>query len=101
MGLEIVFASAAEGAQGTLVAFQACVDNHVSLPVALSFDDQSTHRTLERFATILRRALERSTGHHYDVERTFEGCQKPLIAFIAHGTICIFFSEIHLLLKER
>lgn len=39
------------------MAFQACVDDHVSLPVALAFDDQSTHRTLERFATILGRAL--------------------------------------------
>lgn len=57
MGLEIVFASTAEGTQGTLVAFQACVDDHVSLPVALAFDDQSTHRTLEWFAPILGRAL--------------------------------------------
>lgn len=57
MGLKIVFASTAKGTQGTLVAFQACVDDHVSLPVALAFDDQSTHRTLEWFATILRRAL--------------------------------------------
>lgn len=53
--LEIVFASAAEGTQRTLVAFQACVDDHVSLPVALAFDDQSAYRTLERFASILRR----------------------------------------------
>lgn len=57
MGLEIVFASTAEGTQRTLMAFQACVDDHVSLPVALAFDDQATHRTLEWFATILRRAL--------------------------------------------
>lgn len=57
MGLEIVFASTAKGTQGTLVAFQACVDDHVSLPVALAFDDQSTHRTLERLSTILRGAL--------------------------------------------
>lgn len=57
MGLKIVFASTAEGTQGTLVAFQACVDDHVSLPVALAFDYQSTHRTLEWFAAILRRAL--------------------------------------------
>lgn len=55
--LEIVFASTAEGTQRTLMAFQACVDDHVSLPVALAFDDQATHRTLEWFATILRRAL--------------------------------------------
>lgn len=53
MGLEIVFASTAKRTQGTLVAFQACVDDHVSLPVALAFDDQSAHRTLERFSTIL------------------------------------------------
>ena len=52
--LEIVFASTAEGTQWTLVAFQACVNYHVSLPVALAFDDQPTHRTLERLATILR-----------------------------------------------
>lgn len=39
------------------MAFQACVDHHVSLPVALAFDDQSTHRTLEWFATILRGAF--------------------------------------------
>lgn len=57
MGLEIVFASTAEGTQGTLVAFQARVDDHVSLPVALAFDDQSTHRTLEWLSTILRGAL--------------------------------------------
>lgn len=57
VGLEIVFASTAEGTQRTLMAFQACVDDHVSLPVALAFDDQATHRTLEWFATILRRAL--------------------------------------------
>lgn len=57
MGLEIVFASTAKGTQGTLVAFQACVDDHVSLPVALAFDDQSTHRTLEWLPTILRGAL--------------------------------------------
>lgn len=57
VGLKIVFASTAKRTQGTLVAFQACVDDHVSLPVALAFDDQSTHRTLEWFATILRRAL--------------------------------------------
>lgn len=56
MGLEIVFASTAKGTQGTLVAFQACVDDHVSLPVALAFDDQSTHWTLERLSTILRGA---------------------------------------------
>lgn len=57
VGLKIVFASTAEGTQGTLVAFQACVDDHVSLPIALAFDDQSTHRTLKRFASILRGAL--------------------------------------------
>lgn len=65
VGLEIVFASTAEGTQGTLVAFQACVDDHVSLPVALAFDDQSTHRTLEWFSTILRRALGWITVHYY------------------------------------
>lgn len=57
MGLEIVFASAAKGAQGALVAFQARVDDHVPLPVALAFDDQPAHRTLEWFAAVLRRAL--------------------------------------------
>lgn len=57
MGLEIVFTSATKGTQGALVAFQACVDDHVSLPVALAFDDQPADRTLEWFATILRRAL--------------------------------------------
>lgn len=57
VGLQIVFASTAKGTQGTLVAFQARVDDHVSLPVALALDDQSTHRTLEWFPAILRRAL--------------------------------------------
>jgi len=57
VGLEIVFASTAKGTQWTLMAFQARVNDHVSLPIALAFDDQSTHRTLERFATILRGAL--------------------------------------------
>lgn len=60
MGLEIVFASTAEGTQRTLVAFQARVDDHVSLPITLAFDDQSTHRTLEWFSTILRRTLRGS-----------------------------------------
>ena len=59
MGLEIVFASAAEGTQGTLVAFQARVDDHVSLPVALAFDDQPAHRTLEWLAPVFRRTLRR------------------------------------------
>lgn len=57
VGLEIVFSSTAKGAQGALVAFQARVDDHVPLPVALAFDDQSAHRTLEWFAAVLRRAL--------------------------------------------
>lgn len=57
MGLEIVFSSTAKGAQRALVAFQARVDDHVPLPVALTFDDQSAHRTLEWFAAVLRRAL--------------------------------------------
>lgn len=55
--LEIVFASTTEGTQWTLMAFQACVNDHMSLPVALAFDDQSAHRTLEWLPTILRRAL--------------------------------------------
>lgn len=53
VGLEIVFAGAAEGAQGTLVTLQAGVDHHVSLPVALPLDDQATHRTLERLPSVL------------------------------------------------
>lgn len=81
MGLEIVFASTAEGTQGTLVAFQARVDDHVSLPVALAFDDQSTHRTLEWFATILRRALR---------------AQKTLLPFTKNtqGVLSLFVQEI-------
>lgn len=57
VGLEIVFSSTAKGAQGALVAFQARVDDHVPLPVALAFDDQSANRTLEWFAAVLRRTL--------------------------------------------
>lgn len=71
MGLKIVFASTAEWTQGTLVAFQACVDDHVSLPVALAFNDKSTHRTLEWFATILRRALRTPKNIVMIYKRTF------------------------------
>lgn len=71
MGLEIVFASAAERTQRTLVAFQACVDDHVSLPVALAFDDQATNRTLEWFATILRRALKGTNESCYLFNRRY------------------------------
>lgn len=68
MGLEIVFASAAEGTQGTLVAFQARVDDHVSLPVALAFDDQSTHGTLERLPAVLGGAFKDAGQHCYSQE---------------------------------
>lgn len=54
MRLEIVFASAAEGTQRTLVAFQPGVNHHVSLPVALAFDDQAAHGALEGLPAVLR-----------------------------------------------
>lgn len=54
MRLEIVFASAAEGTQRTLVAFQTRVNHHVSLPVALAFDDQAAHGALEGLPAVLR-----------------------------------------------
>lgn len=53
--LEIVFASAAEGTQRTLVAFQTRVNHHVSLPVALAFDDQAAHGALKGLPAVLRR----------------------------------------------
>lgn len=60
VGLEIVFAGAAEGAHGALMALDAGVDHHVSLPVALPLNDQATHRALKRLSSIVRRAWERS-----------------------------------------
>lgn len=54
VGLEIVFASTAEGAEGTLVALEACVDHHVSLPVALALDDQAAHWALKWLPSLLR-----------------------------------------------
>lgn len=53
--LEIVFTSTSKGTEGTLVAFQACVDHHVPLPVALSFDHQTAYWALKGFPSILRR----------------------------------------------
>lgn len=83
MGLEIVFASTAEGTQGTLVAFQACVDDHVSLPVALAFDDQSTHRTLEWFPTILRRAL-RGTRYCFYSTQNIQGVSEAKYYYLGN-----------------
>ena len=92
VGLKIVFASTAEGTQGTLVAFQACVDDHVSLPVALAFDDQSTHRTLEWFATILRRALRGQQVIVSISQTTFKEFQKRAFSLLC--SVLLKFSPL-------
>lgn len=89
MGLEIVFASAAKGTQGTLVAFQARVDDHVSLPVALAFDDQSTHRTLERLPAVLRGALM--------AQENIVSAYRNQSAGLKSGYLSTPFPKIHLL----
>lgn len=59
VGLEIVFTSTSKGTEGTLVAFQACVDHHVPLPVAFSLDHQTAYWALKGFPSILRRTWKK------------------------------------------
>lgn len=56
----------------------------MSLPVALAFDDQSAHRTLEWFAAILGRAWNGTTGHCYHLQRVFNAFQNLFISVIEH-----------------
>lgn len=50
--LQIIFAGTAEGAERALVALEAGVNHHVSFPVALPLNDQTTHRALKRLPSL-------------------------------------------------